>query len=120
MPHGLTYDHEGYVWIIDAGLHQIFKFDPKNPEKPILTLGEAFVAGNDAGHFCKPTDVAVSRKNGDIFISDGYCNRRVVQFTKDGVYKKKYEAKIAIRNAHSIALIEDQNLICTVSRSDGR
>lgn len=33
--------------------------------------------------------VALSR-SGDIFVSDGYCNSRVVQFTAAGVYIREY------------------------------
>ena len=35
-----------------------------------IVLGEKFVPGNDAGHFCKPTSVAVS-SSGVIFVADG-------------------------------------------------
>lgn len=51
--------------------------------KPSLTLGEAFQPGNDNTRFCKPTAVAVE-SNGDFFVSDGYCNSRVIKFNKDG------------------------------------
>lgn len=51
--------------------------------KPSLTLGEAFQPGNDNTRFCKPTAVAV-HQSGDFFVSDGYCNSRIVKFNKDG------------------------------------
>ena len=51
--------------------------------KPSLILGEAFQPGNDNKRFCKPTAVAVET-NGDFFVSDGYCNSRVIKFNKNG------------------------------------
>ena len=40
-------------------------------EKPALVLGEKFKPGNDEGHFCKPTDVAVA-STGEFFVGDGF------------------------------------------------
>lgn len=50
--------------------------------KPSLILGEAFQPGNGR-RFCKPTAVAV-QSNGDFFVSDGYCNSRVIKFNANG------------------------------------
>lgn len=85
LPHGLSFDHEGNVWLTDVALHQIFKFNGNGSDKPLMTLGERFKKGNDNAHFCKPTSVAVS-KTGDIYVADGYCNSRVISFDKNGKY----------------------------------
>ncbi|OON16526.1 NHL repeat protein, partial [Opisthorchis viverrini] len=68
MPHGLTVDPEGNIWVTDVGLHQVFKFSPDKTQ--LMVLGEKFKPGNDSGHFCKPTHVAVA-STGDFFVSDG-------------------------------------------------
>lgn len=81
MPHGLTVDHEGNLWLTDVGLHQVFKFTPGG--KLLLTLGERAVPGNDHAHFNLPTDVAVLR-DGSFYVSDGYKNTRVMKFAADG------------------------------------
>ncbi|XP_014228515.1 peptidyl-alpha-hydroxyglycine alpha-amidating lyase 1-like [Trichogramma pretiosum] len=98
LPHGLTIDSYGNYWITDVAMHQVFKFDVKDieqyqtkssytydakPLKPSLSLGEAFQPGNDHYRFCKPTAVAV-QSNGDFFVSDGYCNSRIIKFNKNG------------------------------------
>ncbi|CAB0037623.1 unnamed protein product [Trichogramma brassicae] len=98
LPHGLTIDSYGNYWITDVAMHQVFKFDVKDieqyqtkssytydstPIKPSLSLGEAFQPGNDHYRFCKPTAVAV-QSNGDFFVSDGYCNSRIIKFNKNG------------------------------------
>lgn len=87
----------------------------------MLILGEAFKFGNDAKHFCKPTDVAVSKSNEHVFVSDGYCNTRVVEFDKSGKFVKSFEdTSNPMFVVHSITLIEPLNLVCTVSREEGR
>ena len=67
MPHGMSIDHQGNIWVTDVALHQVMKFSPNDLENPILTLGEAFKTGSDEKHFCQPTDVVVS-SNGYAFI----------------------------------------------------
>lgn len=121
MPHGLTVDHDGNIWLTDVGLHQVFKFNFRESEEPQLVLGVAFKDGSDSQHFCKPTDVAIAKSDGDIFVSDGYCNQRVVQFDKDGNFVKEFkDTSRPLFIAHSITLIENLNLVCTVSREEGR
>lgn len=84
MPHGLTVDHESNVWITDVGLHQVMKFSPNNRTAPELTLGIAFQPGNTIQKFCKPTAVAVLPSSGDFFVSDGYCNARIIKYSRSG------------------------------------
>lgn len=121
MPHGLTIDNHDNIWVTDVALHQVLKFSPKNLEQPELVLGVEFQPGNDEKHFCKPTDIAVSESNGHVFVSDGYCNQRVVEFDKDGNFLGSYEDREnSLQVVHSIGLIDKLNLICTVSRQDGR
>jgi len=144
MPHGLTIDSESNIWLTDVAMHQVFKYNFRKSQSPLLTLGEAFHKGDDQTHFCKPTSIAVSQLTLDIFVADGYCNRykksfqhlfynktlytslfffnrRIVQFTKNGTFVKEFkdfdQPMIVV---HSIALIEEKNLVCTVSREEGR
>lgn len=55
MPHGISVDPQGNVWLTDVALHQVFRFKRDQDDKPDLVLGERFVPGNDDKHFCKPT-----------------------------------------------------------------
>ena len=70
MPHGLTVDSQGNVWLTDVALHQVFKFAADGGNQPLLELGEAFVPGSDHQHFCKPADVAVLT-TGAFLVADG-------------------------------------------------
>lgn len=63
-------------------------------EKPLLALGEAFVPGSDKSHFCQPTDVAVDPDTGNIYVSDGYCNTRILTFSPEGKYLSHWGAGI--------------------------
>lgn len=83
MPHGLTIDRQGNVWVTDVLLHQVFKFSPSG--ELLMTLGEARVPGTDQTHFNLPTDVAVI-PDGSVYVSDGYGNARIVKFSATGEY----------------------------------
>lgn len=83
MPHGLTIDADDNVWVTDVGLHQVMKFSPTNRTQPEMTLGTAFQPGNSLTKFCKPTAVAIL-PNGDFFVSDGYCNARIIKYSRNG------------------------------------
>lgn len=122
MPHGLTIDRAGNVWLTDVGMHQVFKYDfTQSSDEPQLVLGVAFQHGSDENHLCKPTDVAVSMANNDVFVADGYCNQRVVQFDKNGNFIREYkDERSPLIVAHSVTLVEELGLVCTVSRQQGR
>jgi len=81
--HFIRVDPEGNIWTTDIKNHLVCKHSPEG--NVLLTLGEAGRAGTDEKHFDRPTDVAVLPA-GDIFISDGYGNRRIIHFDKTGKY----------------------------------
>jgi len=83
MPHGLSLDREGNVWVTDVGAHQVRQFSANG--KLLLTLGEFGKPGNDREHFNQPTDIAFG-PDGTAYVSDGYVNTRVVRFAPDGRY----------------------------------
>ena len=53
--------------------------------KLLRTLGTRNEPGEDATHFNMPTDMAITPA-GDIYVSDGYRNNRVVHFDKEGKF----------------------------------
>lgn len=85
--HHIKIDHEGNVWITDIDRHVVQKCTPEG--KILLTLGTPGKAGRDKTHFHMPTDVAVTPA-GDIYVSDGYGNARIVHFDKSGAYKNEW------------------------------
>jgi hypothetical protein len=120
MPHGLSMDSQGNLWLTDVAMHQVFKYADDEIK---MTLGEAFVPGHDEKHFCKPTDVAVSNDGSAIFVADGYCNARLVRFDSKGNFVREYAMKQNEKQLlvpHSLALIEHLDLICVADRENGR
>ena len=85
--HGLKIDRDGNVWLTDVHRHVVEK--RTRDGKVLMTLGVENEAGTDEHHFFKPTDVAFA-SNGDIFVTDGYGNARVLHFTKDGAFVKQW------------------------------
>uniref|UniRef100_A0A0B7AXT5 peptidylamidoglycolate lyase n=1 Tax=Arion vulgaris TaxID=1028688 RepID=A0A0B7AXT5_9EUPU len=126
VPHGITIDGNKNIWTTDVGRHQVFRFS-NNSTTPNLILGEKFVPGGDDSHFCKPTDVAVA-SNGEFFISDGYCNSRVLKYSKDGKLIAKWGTKsvndeltpFTLDIPHSITLVEELDLVCVADRENSR
>ena len=85
--HHIKIDAEGNVWIADVKLNVVRKCTPDG--KVLLTLGTEGERGIDEKHLNMPTDMAIAPA-GDIFVSDGYGNSRVVHFDKDGKFIKAW------------------------------
>jgi streptogramin lyase len=81
--HSVTIDAEGFLWVTDSAAHVVHKFSPDG--RLLLTLGKKGVAGDNTSRdlFNQPNHVAIA-PNGDIYVSDGYQNSRVVHFSRDG------------------------------------
>ena len=85
--HSLRVDRNGFIWITDTGAHQVKKFSPDG--KLLMTLGKYGVSGEGPDTFNMPTDTLVVA-NGDLLVTDGYGNHRVVKFDKDGKFIKTW------------------------------
>ncbi len=85
--HFIRVGPKGNIWTANIAEHVVRKYSPRG--KLLLTLGEIGVAGADKGHFDRPTDMAILPA-GDIFVSDGYGNRRVVHFDAKGEYVNQW------------------------------
>ncbi len=120
MAHHIRIDPEGNVWITDIGNHTVEKYTPDG--QLLLTLGTKGTAGRDEKHFNKPTDVAITR-DGDIYVSDGYGNARVVHFDKTGRYRNEWgelgSAPGQFSIPHSIA-VDSRNRVYVADRNNVR
>ena len=118
--HHIKFDGAGNVWLADVGLHTVRKFSPEG--KLLLTLGTPGVDGVDETHFNKPTDMAIA-PSGDIFVSDGYGNNRVVHFDKDGKFVKAWGKRGAgpgeFNLPHAICM-DSKGLLYVADRSNAR
>jgi len=83
--HSVTIDSQGFLWATDSTAHLVHKFSADG--RLLMTLGRKGVAGDNASRdlFNQPNHVALA-PNGDIYVSDGYQNARVVQFSPNGQF----------------------------------
>ena len=114
MPHQISVDQAGNIWIVDCGQDKVFKFDPGG--SPLIELG-----GNEIG-FRKPTDVVVL-SDGSFVVSDGYTNARVAVFDQDGGmvqhWGRKGKEPLQFQTPHSIAC-DENDLIYVADRENHR
>lgn len=81
--HAITIDGDDNLWLVDDVGNKIYKTDRTG--KVLMEIGTGVPAPRQSGQmFNKPTDVAISPVNGEIFISDGYGNSRVHRLDKRG------------------------------------
>jgi len=85
--HQIRFDRDGNLWLVDVGNHVVLKCTPDG--KVLKTLGVKGESGDDAAHFFKPTDIAIA-PDGQLFITDGYGNSRVVHFDSQGKFVKAW------------------------------
>ena len=85
--HEVRIDPEGNVWAVDAPGQIITKMNASG--HTLMTLGTRDQRGKDHTHFYLPTDIAFA-PNGDLLVTDGYGNDRVMRFTKDGKYLSEF------------------------------
>ena len=117
--HGLHIDPWDNVWVTDVGRHLVFKFDPKG--KLVMTLGVEGESGCDQQHFGQPTHTCVV-PTGEIFVTDGYGNSRIVKLSATGKYLLEWgirgTAPGEFHTPHVITLGQDGLLYMTDREND--
>ena len=78
------------VWVTDRERQVVMEFTLGG--KLLRTLGTEGKSGLGENEFNKPSDVAIGA-GGDIYISDGYANSRVMRFGADGKFKQSWGSK---------------------------
>jgi len=86
-PHALRIDRRGHLWVTDTLLHQVMEFTPEGDL--LRAWGEKDTPGEDERTFNRPTDVAFGPA-GEIYISDGYGNSRIVKLSPEGAFLKAW------------------------------
>lgn len=118
--HHIRLGPDGNLWLTDFRSHLVQKYSPDG--KLLLTLGTANQKGCDESHFSGPTDTAFL-SNGDVLISDGYGNRRVVRFDSRGRFVKAWgndgTAPGQFALPHSIAT-DSKDRVYVADRNNGR
>jgi DNA-binding beta-propeller fold protein YncE len=88
--HGLRVDPEGNIWTVDVKGHTVFKWTPQG--KLLMVIGRGAGTNETKEAFNEPTDVAFGR-NGEVYVSDGYVNSRVVKYNRDLDYLLQWGKK---------------------------
>lgn len=89
--HGIHVDAKDNVWLV--GGHVLLKFTADG--KFLLQIGELRVTkgSNDTSHFGSLTNCAVDDAANEVYVADGYINRRVIVFdATTGSYKRHWGA----------------------------
>lgn len=121
IPHGIRIDPAGNVWTLDANLSKVFKYTPEG--KKILEIDVGGVP-DPKRDFCGITDIAFSpKKDGHVFVGDGYCNGRVIEYDASGKkvmeFGKRGTGPGEFNLVHGVAFGPDGNLY-VADRENGR
>jgi hypothetical protein len=93
--HGIFVDHRDNVWISSErqGDNHILKFDRAGKFKLQIGRKGQSQGSNDTANVNRAADMFVWPKTNELFVADGYGNRRVVVFDAEtGAYKRHWGA----------------------------
>ena len=119
IPHSIRIDPAGNVWTVDASSSTVIEYSPLGKKRMTIAVGEQ---PNNGSSFNGTTDVAFG-PNGHIFITDGYGNARVLEYTAEGKRVKQWgkhgSASGDFDLPHAIQ-ITTQGIIYVADRENGR
>ena len=93
--HGIHVDKDGNVWLAGNGKddHQILKFSPDGKFLQQIGKGGSTGGSNSKTQFGRPAHMVTDDAAGELYVADGYLNRRIVVFDiKTGDYKRHWGA----------------------------
>lgn len=93
LPHGVFVDHNDFVWVATSIHHQVMKITRDGEH--VMTIGEFDEVGgsDDTELLGGSADVYVDPDTNELFVADGYENRRVVVFDAEtGEYLRHWGA----------------------------
>jgi len=123
VPHSVRVDADGNIWTVDAGSSVILKFTPEGKKLLEIAVGEAATGDKCAvpPTLCGTTDITFG-PNGRLFISDGYGNARILEYSADGKRVKVWGSAGTgpgqFQIPHGIAY--DRNVLYVADRQNSR
>ena len=118
IPHGIRVDPVGNVWTVDSNTSKVYKFSAQGE----LLLDIQVDVPEGGGRFCGTADIAFG-ENGQVFVADGYCNGRVIEFDAAGRQVREWGTRGTGPGqfvvVHSVAL-GPQGLVYVADRENGR
>jgi DNA-binding beta-propeller fold protein YncE len=97
--HKVRVDAQDNVWVVDEGTNMVIKFNPEGRVVMVLGRRPEAVEGvvetpqgdppsDEPYLFARPTDVGWDPQ-GNIFVTDGYINHRLVKYDRNGRFVRK-------------------------------
>ena len=93
--HGLEIDDKGNVWLTGNADNDNVAMKFTADGKFIMQIGKIAPTkgSNDTTQLGKPAEINVDKEANELFVADGYGNRRVIVFDADtGAYKRHWGA----------------------------
>jgi streptogramin lyase len=119
IPHTIRLDPRGNVWTVDASFSTVIKYSNRGKKLMTITVGEQPQINNP---FDGTTDITFAQ-NGHLFITDGYGNARVLEYTADGKRLRQWgqpgNGRGEFHLPHSIQIAAD-GMIYIADRENGR
>lgn len=133
--HAVRVDKDDNVWAVDEGTNVVQKFSPdgkllmvlgKRPD-PLEQIAQTPGGGQYSGAnrpytFHRQTDIAWDPA-GNIFVSDGYGDSRVVKFDKEGTFIKavgtRGDGPLQFSTPHAIA-VDAKGMVYVADRGNSR
>ena len=133
--HSVRVDPQDNIWVVDEGTNLVLKFNPAGHivmvlgHRPDVIAGAVASPGGPAPPaekytFGRPTDVAWDPQ-GNIFVSDGYVNHRVVKYDKNGRFLKQVGSEKTgtgpgqFNTPHSVA-VDAKGMVYVADRGNNR
>jgi sugar lactone lactonase YvrE len=120
IPHAIRLDPQGDVWTVDAGSSTVIKFSPEGEKLLQIDVGGQPETARSA--FRGTTDITFAPK-GRIFISDGYANARILEYTAEGKKVREWGSAGTgpgqFHLPHSI-VVDENNILYVADRENGR
>jgi len=91
--HGITIDGKDNVWLAGNGGNTVLKFSKDG--KFLLQIGKngASKGNQDTANLSRPAEVEVDMAANEVYVADGYGNRRVIVYDADkGTFKRMWGA----------------------------
>ncbi len=135
--HAVKVDRDDNVWAVDEGTNVIQKFNPDG--KLLMVLGKRpdpldqlalmpgagiYNGGNHPYTFHRETDIGWDPQ-GNIFVTDGYSDSRIVKYDKTGKFIKSVGTRgegvnpVQFGNPHGMA-VDAQGTVYVADRSNSR
>src|SRR5579884_1756063 len=122
VPHSIRVDPDGNIWTVDAGSSVLLKFTQQGRKLQQIDVGEV-ATGRDCAFptLCGTTDVTFGPA-GRLFVSDGYGNARILEYSAEGKRVKVWGSKGTgpgqFQIPHGIAF--DGKLLYVADRTNAR